>query len=128
MITGIRDIYEKVAKQNNLDPELVKSIGTVVFQNLRECLNKPDEVAYELPKVGVFNVRFQKFENYYLAFVRCLERGDEKAKKQLEDNPELFEINTKLYNRILEYREKKKEKRNARYEAIKSSEDKSEEH
>ena len=64
MIIGAKDIYEEIAEEENINLELIQSIGNAVFQNLRTCLNDPLELSYELPKIGTFNIRFKKFENY----------------------------------------------------------------
>jgi nucleoid DNA-binding protein len=128
MIIVPKEIYEKVAKEHTFDKDLVESVGNSVFQELRNSLNYPTELAYEVPKLGIFSLRFMRFERYYKNFVNLLNKENEKAKQQLENNPEYFKNNTTLFDKIQDYRIKKNEVRNARYNTIKSREDNIEEH
>ena len=112
MIISAKDIYEEIAEEENINLELIQSIGNAVFQNLRTCLNDPMELSYELPKIGTFNIRFKKFENYFNGFEKRLLEGNEEAKLKYEENPENFHKNKRLMGKIKVYREDKQQKEN----------------
>lgn len=116
MVTKINNIYEKVSKKHNLQLDLVKSVGDCVFDELLDKLSKFEDLGYDLPKLGTFNLRFKRFENYYLNFVKKLENKDPLAIEKLENNKELFELNTEIYKKIQNFRQVKSEKRKLRYE------------
>lgn len=128
MVIKASEIYEKVAKDNNLKPELVESVGSTILTELVNTLDDPRELAYELPKFGTFALRFKKTERFYNNFIQKLIQNDPKALKQKEDNPELFNAITNLYNKIQNYRKDKKEKKQLRNETIESSKNKSNEY
>lgn len=115
MIVSSNDIYKKVAEKKNLNEDLVKSVGTVVFQSLRELLNNPEELSYELPKLGTFSLRFKKFEYYFYNFKNKLENNDEECLKKLENNPALYEKNKKMIEKITAFRDARRNKRVLRY-------------
>lgn len=116
MIIGSKDIYEEVAIENNIDVELVNSIGSTVFQQLRTLLNDPEELAYELPKIGTFIMRFKRFEKYFNNFQNHLNNKSPEAIKKYENNIILYEKNKKLIEKMKKYREDKQLKRKLRYE------------
>jgi hypothetical protein len=108
MVVRSKVIYENTAKKHNLPIDLVESVGNCVFERLRSKLEAPTELAYELPKFATFSMRFRMFEKYYENFVKQLEAGNEEAFKKRDANLELFERNTILYNKMQDYRAKKK--------------------
>lgn len=116
MIVPPKAIYKKVAEKNALPPELLESIGNVVFQHLRACLNDPKELAYEVPELGTFSLRFKKFVQYY-------QNVKDKIEEQGTANLARAEM---ICKKIEEYQKDKKETRKKRYESnqtIESSED-----
>ncbi len=116
MLTSIKDTYQKVADKNALSPELVQSIGNIVFSHLRECLDERDELSYELPKLGCFNLRMKKFDDYFNVFIKHREETDPALIKGIP-----------VMEKITKFRAEKKIKRDIRY-GNKPSEDNTEEH
>ena len=117
MITYPKVIYKRVAEKNNLKQELVESIGTIVFQQLRASLNDPRDLAYELPGLGTFNVRFSRFESYFNYI---------KNNKPEEHETENYLRAERLCEMMKQFRIDKETKRKKRYdeiEANQSSED-----
>lgn len=114
MITKPREIYKNVSEKYELPIELIQSIGNTIFQKTRSILNRPDDLAYELPELGVFNIRFCKFERYIY---------------NIRNNPQEDEFRERmkyLIKRMDEYREDKqniKEKRNNYDKTNESSKD-----
>lgn len=62
MLVTPKQIYTNVAERNDVSFELISSIGNIIFQSLRTCLNDPSELAYEVPGLGTFGLRFNRFE------------------------------------------------------------------
>lgn len=115
MLVNAKTLYELTAAKHNLPMELVESVGSCVFEKLREKSEAPSELAYELPKLGTYVLKFKGFERFYINFVRQLERNHPEAIAKRDKNPELFERCTLLYNKMQEYRKHKKEVRERRY-------------
>lgn len=115
MLVIAKTLYEDTAKKHDLPTELVESVGNCVFEKLREKLSSPHKIAYELPKLGTFKMKFKSFENFYLNFVNLLDQENPKAIEKRDKNPELFERCTMLYNVMQEFRKRKKEVREQRY-------------
>lgn len=128
MVTRVKHIYEKISKKRGIPIEVIESIGDIIFDTLLNYMEKPEDLAYELPKFGTFNVRFKKFTDYYEHFINKLEKNDPEAIKNRDADPEKFERNTRLYRKIKEFKSDKEAKRKLRYETNKSSEDKSKEY
>lgn len=59
-----KELYELISKKTELPIDLISSIGSSMFQELRDSLENPKEISYEMPKLGIFNLRFNKFEYY----------------------------------------------------------------
>lgn len=116
MIVLPNDIYEEVAEDIGVDVAMIQSIGVIAFQELRHSLNNPVELAYELPKLGTFILRFNKFEDYFDYFQKKLDNKDVEALQKLEDNPELYLKNKALKEKINNFRKDKQTKRKQRYE------------
>lgn len=108
MITSPKDIYAKAAKEKGLDPELVESVGNVVFEHLRSSLNDPDAICYELPQIGIFTLKFKKFEEYFQFLLKHID----------EHSEEHFQKKKKAHNEIIEFKKQKKEKRKERYNGL----------
>lgn len=123
MIIRSNEIYEQVAKENNINVDVIQSIGNCVFQHLKDNLSIYGELAHELPGIGTFNLRFSKFENYFESFKKHIADEHSGIMTKLADNPGLFEIGLKTIDKIKEYREDKKTKRELRFSTIKSSKD-----
>ena len=62
MITKINDIYEKVAKKHNLDPQIVKSVGDCVFSHLKERMMSWEESSLNVSHLGFFVLKSKKIE------------------------------------------------------------------
>jgi hypothetical protein len=62
MVCKMNNIYEKVAKDNNLNPKLVKSIGDSVFSHMKEKILSIDEGSIYLAHVGAFVLKSVKVE------------------------------------------------------------------
>lgn len=59
------EVYRRVARNRNLNPEIVSSIGEAVFSQLVDCMQAPKSLAYELDHLGTFAVRHKNLrENY----------------------------------------------------------------
>lgn len=123
METKTKDIFEKVARDNNLPVDLLESIGGCVLKELQQSLIHPTSLAYELPHVGTFKARFKRFENYFLRFLGKLQAGDEKAQEKLWANPKLFQQNADLYQKMQQYRRDKKAAKLKRNAAILKGQD-----
>lgn len=101
----------------SIDYKLVESVGDFVFKELIAKLNSPTDISYELPKLGTWNIRENKFMRSY----RCTPMNYRS------------QWNTLLEN-MQKYRELKKYKRELRFQNVtkqecsKTSEDKPEEH
>jgi hypothetical protein len=104
MVVKVKQIFERVASDNNIPLEEIESIGNAVFKDMHTKMNSPVDLAYELPWVGTFAVRFKRFESYFLLFLGKLQRGDEKAQEKLWANPKLFQLNADLYQKIQLFR------------------------
>lgn len=123
MIESAKIIYKKTAEKNNVPIELIESIGNAVAQHMRTCLNNPDALAYELPNIGTFNIRFTRFEKYYNNFQALLDKNDENAIMKRDRDLEFYESNTIVMEKIKQFKIDKQEKRKERYETNESSED-----
>lgn len=124
MLIRVGDIYKKVAEKKGLDPELVKSVGETVLQELRTKISKGDEIAYNLSKIGNFRLIQKDFMDYMTYLMKVVSEG----LKDLSD-PERYaeyERKKRILNKIYIYKANKKQKRKERYEQIearKSSQD-----
>lgn len=121
MITKSKSLFEKVAQKHSLPAEALASVGNCVFEELRRKMESPEELAYELPRLGTFNVRFTTFERYFTNFLRKLQEGSETAQEQLKTNPKLFQQNADLYKKIQVYREDKQKTKLKRHEQTNQS-------
>jgi hypothetical protein len=64
-------------------------------------MNSPVDLAYELPWVGTFAVRFKRFESYFLLFLGKLQRGDEKPRRnygQIQNYSSLMQTYIRRFN------------------------------
>lgn len=126
MISSPKSIYKKVAEKNSLPLEMIDSIGTTVFQTLRSILNDPKELAYELPELGTFNVRFKAYDSYYKYVLQQIAEGNENFITRFVDDPEKLAKLENICSKMEEYRNDKKETRQKRNEydnTIESSQD-----
>jgi len=123
MIDNAKIIYKKTSENNNLPLDLIESIGNVVSQHLRNCLNNPDALAYELPNIGTFNIRFIRFERYYNNFQNLLDKDDPIAIMKRDRDLQFYQSNTIVMEKIKNFRIDKQEKRKERYETNESSKD-----
>lgn len=115
MIVRSKALYEETSLRHNLPIDLIESVGNCVFEALVFKLNHPEDLAYELPKFGTFNIRFKMFERYYENFQKLLEASDPEAIKKRDSNLDLYKRTTSIYNKINEFRSKKKDTRKQRY-------------
>lgn len=131
MITTPKRVYKNVSEENALPQDLVESIGNVIFQHLRSSLNNPQALAYEVPEIGSWNIRFNRFERFFYSIAKGLEENNPLTLKHVEDNPGEIERNTLIIDKINSYRKDKKEvkeKRNEQNQAFQSSENHIKEH
>lgn len=123
MIVRMKVIYEEVAKELGISTSVVESIGVEVLSTLREKLNGPDEIAYELPKLGTFTLKHAKYESFHKYLLGAVESG--KWTLGTDYPTEMFEKNKILMNKILGFREAKAnkqiEKQHGKKETNKSS-------
>jgi hypothetical protein len=115
MIVRSKGLYEETSQRHNLPIDLIESVGNCVFEALVYKLNHPEDLAYELPKFGTFNIRFKMFDRYYENFQKLLDVNDPEAIKKRDSNLDLYKRTTSIYNKIQEFRSKKKETRTKRY-------------
>lgn len=127
MVTRGKEIYKRVAAKNKLDLSLVESVGNAMFQELRSKVETGTSLAYEMPKLGIFSIRFLKFEQTFNRFKKHLENKAPWALELLEKNKTRYERDQIINTLIQVYREDKKNVRQQRY-TITSSKDKPEEH
>lgn len=115
MIVTSKEISKKVADNNDIDFNIIDSINSIVFASLRENLNSPDHLAYELPGIGTFELRFKQFEKHFNHFKNLVETNNENAIAAVNRNPEYYKRNKLLIEKIDEFRNDKKEKRILRH-------------
>ena len=123
MITSAKSIYKKVSEKHNIPLELIESIGNVISQQTRYCLNNPESLAYELPGLGTFNIRFVRFEKFYNNFQALLDKNDETAIMKRDRDLHFYNSNTLIMEKIKQFKIDKQIKRKERYETNESSED-----
>ena len=122
MIRKPKEIYLEVAKKHSLPVDLIVSIGNIVYQETRSILNNPQQLSYELPELGTFNMRFKKFEAYFSSFQKRLDEDEPNAIILRDTNLEKYLTNKMLYDKMQEYRKDKQETRIKRYEQNKTLE------
>lgn len=113
MITRCKTIYEQVARENRLDTSLVESIGSFVFAELRHALNSPNELAYELPKLGTFILRQKKFLKFQDILDRYIEQGSVVIKT--EAGQKRYAEQKLLVKKIEQFKKDKLQKRTLRF-------------
>lgn len=131
MIKKAKDIYQTTAERHNIPVEVIASIGNVLFRHLRESLNEPSELAYEVPGLGVFCLRMKKFEHNFGMIKNAYENGNLKVVGDVNRKPEDYKRKNNLLEKCKQFRKEKAEhkvKRNAENETYQSSEDNTEEH
>lgn len=122
MVIRSKPLYEFVAKKNNLPIDLIESVGNCVFEELRTKVDEVNCLAYELPKFGVFQIRFNRFEQFFKFFNGKVASGDEKYMQLKKDNMPRYLRYQSILEQIEEYRKAKKIRRAIRHG---KSEDKS---
>lgn len=127
MVTRGKEIYKRVAAKHKIDLSLVESIGNAMFQELRNKVDTGTSLAYEMPKLGTFNIRFTRFLQMFNGFNKHLEQEAPWALELLEQHKERYERDKLINTLIAAYRQDKKDVREKRY-ATPSSEDKPNEH
>lgn len=78
MQTIIAKIYNEVALENELDLNIVKSIGDTCFQNLLKNFKKPPSLILKMRGLGYFYMRKNKLNE----FVNRLDNSEERYKKE----------------------------------------------
>ncbi len=107
MIKRMADIYKEVSREQGLSLSIVESVGIEVLSCLRNCLNNPSEIAYELPNLGTFTLKHTKYESFHKFLIDAVETGKYKLD---EDYPtDTYERNGELMKKIEEFRQHKEE-------------------
>lgn len=75
MIVRMAQIYAEVAEEMGLSRAVVESVGTDVLSSLREKLNGPTELGYELPKLGTFSFAQKRYLRFYEFLTKAVESG-----------------------------------------------------
>lgn len=88
MIVRVAEIYERTARKNNINPEIVASIGGIVFKDLMDKMVSPGSLAYELDHVGTFAVRHKNFISKFGKFIR--DHPESMFLKNFEKIPQLI--------------------------------------
>jgi uncharacterized protein YeaC (DUF1315 family) len=127
MIVKISEIYNEVSQELNLSKAIVESIGVEVLSSLRDKLNSPTEIAYELPKLGTFAMHLSKYTSFHQHLLKALETG--KWKLGTDYCPEMYERNLILMSKIDEFYKQKNDVKALKHEkkTRESSQDESEE-
>lgn len=120
IVTG-KTLYEQVAKKEQLPVDLVHSIGSFVFQTFRRESRAFEHLALELPKLGTFILRFNRFQTHFNYLQKRIDTKDEETLILLEENPGIYEKYKKILRKMDEFRQEKKKTRNERYEQIKNN-------
>ena len=106
MQTVISKIYNEVAVENELDLNVVKSVGDKCFQNLLKNFKKPLSLILKMRGLGYFYMRKNKLNEFLIT----LDNNEERFKKEdflihessvfIEQRKELKQV---LLERQLEY-------------------------
>lgn len=128
MIVRMSEIYKEVAEENDWSKAVVESVGVEVLSCLRDKLNGPDEIAYELPKLGTFTLKQKKYEGFHNYLLGALEEGRYILGENYSE--EMYSKNLILMDKINKFRSDKLEKKQLKDEAKtkQPSQDISEEH
>ncbi len=128
MIVRMKQIFEEVARENSWPITVVESVGVDVFSTLRSKLNEPTEIGYELPKLGTFTLKHNKYASFHEYLLNAINDGTYVVGENYSE--EMFERNKILMSKIEAFRNEKAEKTRLKNEAkaIKSGQTNLEEH
>lgn len=111
MISKIQIIYEKVAKEHNLDLALVKSVGEGVLSYTKDCIMNADHGQLFISNFGEFIMKSTKVENQFKRYLQ-------KRAYKKEHNPSFVNVPipkkvkkiTKMYlNTVIPYKKRRRE-------------------
>ncbi len=97
-----------------LSRAIVESVGVEVLSDLREKLNAPSEIAYELPKLGTFAMHLAKYTSFHKFLLGALESGRYTLGEDY--SPEMYEKNKILMTKIDQFYAEKATKKQAKDE------------
>lgn len=106
MQTVISKIYNEVALENELDPNIVKSVGDKCFQHLLKNFKKPLSLILKMRGLGYFYMRKNKLNEFLIKLDTSEERYNKEEFLQyetpvfIEHRKELKQV---LLDRQLEY-------------------------
>lgn len=128
MIVRMSEIYREIAAESIWSKSVIESVGTEVLSYLRDTLNSPSEIAYELPKLGTFTMHLDKYKDYHKFLLESLASG--KYKLGQDYSEEMFEKNKILKTKIDAFYAKKELIKQLKHEkkTRESSENVAEEH
>lgn len=114
MIVRSKPLYQKVAEKHNIAFDLVQSVGNAMFSELRTKLESPDNIVYEMPKLGIFIIRFEKYYKMATGALKKLDKQDPETLERYERDPDNFERLRKVAALIEQFRKERIETRTER--------------
>jgi hypothetical protein len=105
MIVRMPAVYKELSEELGLSVSIIESIGVEVLSSLREKLNAPSEIAYELPQLGTFTLKHTKYESFHKALLDAIAKGNCTVGKDYPE--EMYNNNLVLINKIKWFREDK---------------------
>lgn len=111
----MRQIYEEVARENGWSQSMTESVGVEILSTLREKLNAPDQLAYELPKLGTFTLKHNKYASFHEYLLKAIEQGTYVLGENY--STEMYSRNEILMSKINEFRQDKAEVKKLKDEA-----------
>lgn len=98
MIVRMAEVYKEVSEEMGLSKAVVESIGVEVLATLREKLNAPTDIAYELPKLGTFAMHLSKYTSFHNYLLKSLANGTYVLGENYD--ADMYEKNLIIMNKI----------------------------
>lgn len=89
MIIKFNERYSKIAKNNNLEQELVESVADTIFKHSRSRLENFTDLNYDIPYIGVWHLRETKFLEFHKNVWAAINRGWVNVRRAYFENRKL---------------------------------------
>lgn len=103
MIIKFRDRYEHIAKNNQLDEDLIRSVADTIFNHSKERLENFNELTYNIKGIGYWCLREKKFLEFEKNVWLCINRGWVNVRKIYLTDNKLSWLEM-MKNKILQYK------------------------
>jgi hypothetical protein len=108
MIIKFHERYSKIAKENNLDQELIASVADTIFRHSRSRLENFTELRYEIKGIGTWNLRETKFIEFYKDVWTLINRGWENVRRAYFEGGKLEWLEM-MKDKVLKFKEERSE-------------------